>query len=151
MQVSGRAGRRFRRGKVVIQTFDAYNQIIRDVCEYDYDRMYSSQIIERKSLNFPPFCRMIKITLQHSDRKFLFAKSFDYALRLKQIFGSRMFGPQEPPVARIRNLYIQQLWLKVEKNLSFSLAKERLREMNEEFAALKDNSSLRINVDVDPV
>ncbi|MDO5760331.1 MAG: primosomal protein N' [Bacteroidota bacterium] len=150
-QVSGRAGRRNQRGKVVIQTYDPYNQILRDVCEHDYFRMYSSQITDRKRLNFPPFCKMIKITLQYKDREQLKNKSLQYALRLKEIFGSRMFGPQEPTIARIRNLYHQEIWLKIENKISYSLSKTRLREWNEEFLAQKENSSLRIYIDVDPV
>ncbi len=150
-QVSGRAGRRNKRGKVIIQTYDPYNQILRDVCEHDYKRMYSSQIIDRKRLNFPPFCRMIKITLQHKDREQLRNKALQYALRLREIFGARMFGPQEPSIARIRNLYIQEIWLKIENKISYSLSKSRLREWNEEFLAQKENSTIRIYIDVDPV
>lgn len=150
-QVSGRAGRRNKRGKVIIQTYDPYNQILRDVCEHNYKRMYSSQIIDRKRLNFPPFCRMIKITLQYKDREQLRNKALQYALKLREIFGTRMFGPQEPSVARIRNLYIQEIWLKIENKISYSLSKSRLREWNEEFLAQKENSSIRIYIDVDPV
>lgn len=150
-QVSGRAGRRNQRGKVIIQTYDPYNQILRDVCEHNYKRMYSSQIIDRKRLNFPPFCKMIKITLQHKDRELLRTKALQYALRLREIFGTRMFGPQEPSIARIRNLYIQEIWLKIENKISYSLSKSRLREWNEEFLAQKENSAIRIYIDVDPV
>ncbi len=150
-QVSGRAGRRNKRGKVIIQTYDPYNQILRDVCEHNYENMYASQIMDRKRLNFPPFCRMIKITLQHRDRKQLLSKSLQYALKLKEIFGTRMFGPQEPNIARLRNLYHQEIWLKIENKISYSLAKMRLREWNEEFLAQKENSTIRINIDVDPV
>lgn len=150
-QVSGRAGRRNQRGKVVIQTFDPYNQIIRDVCEHNYQSMYDSQMIERKNFNFPPFCRMIQITLQHRDKIFLQKKAVDYALRLKEIFGTRMFGPQEPVIARIRNLYHQVIWLKIEKKISYSKSKLRIREMNEEFLAEKENSSIRVYIDIDPI
>lgn len=150
-QVSGRAGRRNKRGKVVIQTYDPYNQIIRDVCEHNYQRMYDSQMIERKNFNFPPYCKMIQITLQHKDKIFLQKKTVEYALRLKEIFGTRMFGPQEPVIARIRNLYHQVIWLKIEKKISYSKSKLRIREMNEEFLAIKENSSIRVYIDIDPI
>ena len=150
-QVSGRAGRRNKRGKVIIQTYEPYNQVIRDVCEYNYHSMYSSQMQERKLLNFPPFCRMIKITMQHKDRNLLEQKSYEYAHRLKQIFGGRMFGPQEPVIARIKNLYNREIWLKIEKTLSYSLSKRKLRELNEEFINEKDNKTIRIQIDIDPV
>ena len=108
-------------------------------------------MIERKNFNFPPFCRMIQITLQHRDKIFLQKKAVDFALRLKEIFGTRMFGPQEPVIARIRNLYHQVIWLKIEKKISYSKSKLRIREMNEEFLAEKENSSIRVYIDIDPI
>lgn len=150
-QVSGRAGRRQQRGKVIIQTYDPYNQVIRDVCEHNYNSMYNSQIAERRQLNFPPFCRMIKIDLQHRDRVFLDSKATEYALRLRQIFGGRLFGPQEPPIARIKNLYHRVLWLKIERDISYVLAKQKLIELDEEFLSVKENSAIRVYIDVDPV
>lgn len=150
-QVSGRAGRREKRGKVVLQTFDPYHQVLRDVSEHNYSSMYSSQIQERKLLNFPPFCKMIRITLQYKDPKHLYNKSLEYALKLKEIFGARMFGPQEPTIPRIKNLYNQVIWLKIEKDIPYQVARKKVRELNEEFTAQKDNTTIRINIDVDPV
>lgn len=150
-QVSGRAGRREKRGKVVLQTFDPYHQVLRDVSEHNYSSMYSSQIQERKLLNFPPFCKMIRITLQHKDPKHLYNKSLEYALKLKEIFGARMFGPQEPTIPRIKNLYNQVIGLKIEKDIPYQVARKKVRELNEEFTAQKDNTTIRINIDVDPV
>ena len=150
-QVSGRAGRRTGRGKVIIQTYEPYNQIIRDVSEHNYESMFSHQIKERKALNFPPFCRMIKITLQHKDRYNLKNKAYEYASNLKTLFGTRMFGPQEPQIARVRNMYSQIIWLKIEKQLSYQISRTKLREFNEEFLSKADNKSLRISIDVDPI
>ncbi|MCH3924363.1 MAG: primosomal protein N' [Bacteroidales bacterium] len=150
-QVSGRAGRKNTKGKVIIQTFSPYHQAIRDVSEHNYEGMYDSQIVERKLLNFPPFCRMIKITLQHKNREELYEYAKDYAIRLRQIFGFRLFGPQEPTIARLKNLYNQEIWLKIEKQLSYSKVKVKIREMNEEFSAEKNHKNVRINIDVDPV
>ncbi len=150
-QVSGRAGRRNNEGRVLIQTFEKDNMLMQDVVQRNYRHMYDIQIKERQMMNFPPFCRMIKLTLLHRDKEFLTSKSFEYASRLRTIFGSRLFGPQEPIIARIKNYYAMEIWLKIEKSLSYASAKQRLREYNEEFLSLRVNSQLRISIDVDPV
>ena len=102
-------------------------------------------------MNFPPYCKMIKLTLQHKDREFIASKSREYALNLREIFGTRLFGPQEPVIARIKNFYSMEIWLKIEKNISYSAAKLHLRQYNEEFLAQRTNSQIRISIDVDPV
>ncbi|MBP3253974.1 MAG: primosomal protein N' [Bacteroidales bacterium] len=150
-QVSGRAGRKYGIGCVVIQTFEPGHAIMQDVVRRDYLHMYSMQIKERRMLNFPPFCRMIKITLQHKDRNFINQKSKEYALNLRHIFGARLFGPQQPVIARIKNLYSMEIWLKIEKNISYNNAKIQLLRYNEEFLSQRVNSAIRISVDVDPV
>ncbi|MBR1626589.1 MAG: primosomal protein N' [Bacteroidales bacterium] len=150
-QVSGRAGRKGVEGKVLIQTFEPYHQIMQDVINRDYKHMYESQIKERQLMNFPPFCKMIKIVLQHTDRNFIEKKSIEYALNLRKIFGGRLFGPQEPLIARIKNLYAMEIWLKIEKSISYIKAKSHLKQYNEEFLSVKENSKIRISIDVDPV
>ncbi|MBR1774271.1 MAG: primosomal protein N' [Bacteroidales bacterium] len=150
-QVSGRAGRKHKEGKVLIQTFESQHPIMQDVINRNYEHMYKMQLKERQLMNFPPYCKMIKLTLQHKDREFIASKSREYALNLREIFGTRLFGPQEPVIARIKNLYSMEIWLKIEKNISYSAAKLHLRQYNEEFLAQRTNSQIRISIDVDPV
>lgn len=150
-QVSGRAGRKGQQGKVLIQTFEPENPIMLNIMQRNYKRMYREQLRERQILNFPPFCKMIKLTLQHKNREFLRQKSMEYALHLRKIFGGRLFGPQEPIIARIKNLYAMEIWLKIEKNISYTVAKQCLRQYNEEFLIQKTNMQIRISIDVDPV
>ena len=150
-QVSGRAGRRHMKGKVLIQTFEPQNPVMKDVINRDYNHMYQMQLKERQMMNFPPYCRMIKITLQHRDRDLINRKSYEYALGLKKIFGARLFGPQEPVIARIKNLYAMDIWLKVERQLPYTAAKQRLRQYNEEFTSQRTNTQIRISINVDPV
>ncbi len=150
-QVSGRAGRKTAEGKVLIQTFEPQHLIMQDVKNRNYEHMYQLQIKERQMMNFPPFCRMIKIVLQHKDKEFIEKKSVEYARNLHKIFAARLFGPQTPIIARIKNLYAMEIWLKIEKNISYFKAKQYLKEYNEEFLAIKANNQIRISIDVDPV
>lgn len=150
-QVSGRSGRRNQKGRVIIQTFEPRHRVLTYVKDRNYEQMYKDLLIERHLMNFPPFCRMIKITIQGKNRGVVLEKSQDYAKRLQKVFGFRLLGPQEPTIARLKNLYNQVIWLKIEKKLSYSIVKTKIRETNEEFLAEKDNKNLRINIDVDPV
>lgn len=150
-QVSGRAGRKNSLGRVLIQTYEINHPILLDVVKRDYLHMFSSQMKERKMLNFPPFCRMITITLQHKDKILLNGKSVEYASFLRKIFGGRILGPQEPVIAKIKNLYNMEIWLKIEKNISYKTTKKKIKELNETFLARRVNSGLRITINVDPV
>ena len=150
-QVSGRAGRKNVKGKVLIQTFEPEHPIMQDVINRNYLHMYEMQLKERRLMNFPPYCRMIKLTLQHKNRDFIAKKSLEYASNLKKIFGARLFGPQEPVIARIKNLYAMEMWLKIEKNIPYTEAKKQLKQYNEEFLAFRTNSQIRISIDTDPV
>ena len=150
-QVSGRAGRKGKQGKVLIQTYETGNPLLQNVVSRDYWQMYDAEIKERQMMNFPPFCKIIKITLQHKDKTLLETKSMEYTRQLRKIFGGRLFGPQTPVIEKIRNYYAKEIWIKIEKKLSYQLAKQKLREYNEEFLVKRENCTIRISVDVDPV
>jgi len=149
-QVSGRAGRRQTHGKVVIQTSDPENRIIRLVLKHDYLSMFNYQSEERKLFNYPPFCRLINIILKHKDR----AKLNDFAAHLgedlKSKFGSRVLGPEFPLIPRIQLWYIKNILIKIEKDKSLAKAKAMIKEAIEKAEKLKGASSFRISVDVDP-
>jgi primosomal protein N' (replication factor Y) (superfamily II helicase) len=150
-QVSGRAGRKGKQGKVLIQTYETGNPLLQNVVSRDYWQMYDAEIKERQMMNFPPFCKIIKITLQHKDKTLLETKSMEYTRQLRKIFGGRLFGPQTPVIEKIRNYYAKEIWIKIEKKLSYQLAKQKLREYNEEFLVKRENCTIRISIDVDPV
>jgi primosomal protein N' (replication factor Y) (superfamily II helicase) len=150
-QVSGRAGRKGKQGKVLIQTYETGNPLLQNVVSRDYWQMYDAEIKERQMMNFPPFCKIIKITLQHKDKTLLETKSMEYTRQLRKIFGGRLFGPQTPIIEKIRNYYAKEIWIKIEKKLSYQLAKQKLREYNEEFLVKRENCTIRISIDVDPV
>lgn len=149
-QVSGRAGRHGHRGKVIIQTFNPYHQAIRNVIDNDYKAMYSSQITDRRVFRYPPYYRLIDITLKHRDSDTLNEGAARYASMLRQIFATRVIGPEHPNVSRIRGLYIKKILLRFERTEAIAQAKEIILNMGDDLKRDKTFSSLQIHFDVDP-
>jgi primosomal protein N' (replication factor Y) len=149
-QVAGRAGRRSKRGKVIIQTGDPDNWVILKVHEHDYEGFYKQEIIERKNYFYPPFYKVIVLTLKHKDQQKIDIAAHDLANNLKAVFKERVLGPEYPVVKRINNLYLKQITLKVEKNASDKKVKERLQQIIDSFYSIPLNKPIRIVVDVDP-
>lgn len=127
-QVSGRAGRTGSQGEVMIQTFDPKNSLYQHLIQHDYQGLYSKQIVERKAFGFPPYHRMIMLTLKHRDMQRLTAASSMLQQRLQQAFGSRVSGVILPSVARTQNMYVRQIRLMIEANANIVRAKELVRE-----------------------
>jgi len=149
-QVSGRAGRRQKIGKVIIQTSDPDNKIIRLVVNHDYKNLFRIQSDERKAFNYPPFCRMIKISLRHKDRSLLNEFAEILGRDLKNIFGKRVLGPEYPLVSRIQLWYIKNIIIKLEKEKSSAASRLLVREAVERLEKQMGASSLKIAIDVDP-
>lgn len=150
-QVGGRAGRGRDKGRVIIQTFNPFHQVFKDVCQYDYKNMYTNQIMERKLFKYPPFYHLLKIVLQSRERTLLDKLADDYVQELRKLFDTRILGPEYPPVAKIREKYHKQIILKLERERSYQQAKQYILRINEEFLSVVGNRHLRIFVDVDPV
>lgn len=150
-QVSGRAGRKGKRGKVLIQTYNPEHQIIRQVIDSDYLGMYKNELIDRRNFHYPPFYRLIHLTLRHRDKSKLHAAAHHLAGEMKKKFGNRVLGPEEPGIARIRNFYHQNIMLKLEKKASTKKAKDILKMQLEAFNVHPDYKSVRVGVDVDPM
>ena len=149
-QVSGRSGRKHKRGKVVIQAGDPENWVIRRVIEHDYIGFYGSEILERKNFFYPPFYKIIQLTLKHKDEYLLDATSALFASSLKDIFKERVLGPEYPVVKRINNLYLKNITLKIERDAPDKKVKERLQELIDAFYSVPLHKSIRMVVDVDP-
>ena len=149
-QVSGRAGRRTKTGKVVIQTSDPGNRMIRLVLNHDYRNMFRIQMDERKAFNYPPFCRMIRISVKHHDRSLLNSYSDILARDLKAEFGKRILGPEFAPVSQVQLWYIKNILIKLEREKPASRAKTYISGAIERLLREKGASALRIAVDVDP-
>ena len=127
-QVSGRAGRTGSQGEVMIQTFDPKNNLYQHLIHHDYQALYNEQIAERKAFGFPPYHRMIMLTLKHRDIGRLDAASCFLQQRLQQVFGTRVSGVIVPSIARTQNMYVRQIRLTIEATANMSRAKEMLRE-----------------------
>lgn len=150
-QVAGRAGRNKKRGKVIIQSYQPYHPIIRNVIQSEYFEMYTQQIIERRNFKYPPFYRLIQFTLKHKDKDHLNNGAAHFGKVMRTKFGDRVLGPEYPAIARIRNLYQKQILLKIEKTASIKKAKEIIKDKLIDFAQDKEFKSIRIIVDVDPI
>ena len=149
-QVSGRAGRRKNQGKVVIQTSDPLNTIIRLVIRHDYEGMFKTQIEERNTFNYPPFCRIIKISVKHKDLNLLNHYSELLGTELKKLFNKRVLGPEAPVISRAQLWYIKTIMIKIEKDKSLTKAKQLISGAIEKVEKEKKAYALRIAVDVDP-
>lgn len=149
-QLAGRAGRSPLGGKVIIQTFNPYHQVFKDVYSYDYSSMYNSQIVERKLFRYPPFYHLVRISLQCALKETLDEFAENYSQRLRAIFGGRILGPEYPPIAKVRNLYRKELMLKLEREVSYAKAKQEILRLNEEITASYPKKQVRIIVDIDP-
>lgn len=150
-QVSGRAGRKNKRGIVVLQTSNPEHPVIGQVIRNDYAAMFQTQAAERKQFSYPPFTRLIEITVRHKDVKILDTAASELAAELRKIFGKRVFGPNIPPVSRIQNFYIKNILLKIEIEASAMRAKELLKQTTELLLAHPLYKALKISIDVDPV
>ncbi len=149
-QVSGRAGRKNKRGTVIIQTWKPDHPIIRQVIRHDYDGMYRDQLKERQRYHYPPFYRLIIIKLKHAEPEKLNKAADVLARDMRAFFGKRVYGPEYPMVARVKNLYIKQIMLKIPRNAALRYEKQKLKEILLDFQTLKAYKSVRIQTDVDP-
>ncbi len=151
LQVSGRAGRRDTPGRVLIQTASPEHPILKMVIEHDYHSFFESEIAERKRYNYPPFTRVIKITTKHPDRVTALQAAEELARQLAQHMGSeRILGPERAMVERIRNKFLFEIWLKLEKDkLNIKAAKEVVKEKVGDLATSKKFKSVQVIINVD--
>jgi primosomal protein N' (replication factor Y) len=150
-QVSGRAGRKNKRGKVIIQTQNPEHSIIDEVVNNNYLSMYTNQLLDRKNFNYPPYYRLIEMKVIHKDVNMVNLASKYIADNLKQHFGKRVLGPEFPLVSRIRNLYHKTILLKIEREGSVVQAKKIISDLLVQFKSTPDFKSVRIQIDVDPM
>ncbi len=150
-QVSGRAGRRKDKGKVLIQGYNIYHPVISDVINHDYTAFYDRELFERKKFNYPPYVRLIKIQMLHLKIDVLDEGIKKFADELKKIYGKRILGPAEPHVSRIKGSYIRELLIKIEKDADIlTKVKMDIMRLTQELKSHKPYSSIRIQIDVDP-
>jgi primosomal protein N' (replication factor Y) len=150
-QVSGRAGRRGKQGKVVIQTYDPNHRVIKQVIENDYTDLYFTEMEERKSFKYPPYFRIISMDVKHRNPEILYNQAEYLANELRKHFGDRVIGPEAPLINRIRNYYIKSIMLKFERDtISIVKAKAIIRDVITQFQTTKLSKGSIIQPDVDP-
>ncbi len=149
-QVSGRAGRRQKHGKVIIQTSDPDSRIIKQVLNNDFKGMFETQLEERKLFNYPPYCRLVRIMVKHRDKTKLNELAAHLGNELRNTFGTRILGPEFPVISRIQNWYIKNILIKIEKEKPLARAKELINKAVERTQKIKGAGPSRINIDVDP-
>jgi len=150
-QVSGRAGRTKKRGKVIIQTYNPYHQILKQVTTSDYEGMYTEQLYEREQFKYPPVSRIIKVTFKHKNYNVLNEAADWFAGALRSNFGGTVLGPEYPPVARIRNQYLKHVMVKVQKVQSLAQTKANIKRIETSFKAISMYRSVRVIYNVDHV
>ena len=149
-QVSGRAGRRNNRGKVIIQTADPSHIILRQALKHDYNAMCRAQLEERELFGYPPFTRIIKIVLKHRDINELNMASQHLTDTLRDYLGSNVLGPEFPAVMKVQKQYLKTVLIKLGREFSASRVKEVVRKTIEAELKIRRPGLLRIHADVDP-
>lgn len=149
-QVSGRAGRRNSRGRVIIQTSDPSHTILRQALKHDYKAMCRAQLDERELFGYPPFTKIIKIVLRHRDLDELNMASRRLADALRGHLGGSVLGPEFPAVMKVQKQYLKTVLIKMGRELSASRVKEVVRKAIEAELKIQRQGMLRIHADVDP-
>jgi len=149
-QVSGRAGRREKRGRVIIQTMDPEHPVIRFILNNDYEGLYKEQMEERELFGYPPFKRMIRISFRHKIPSFLDGATDVAGKELKKIFANRVYGPQYPAVRKVQNMFIKHIFLKIEREASYERARVLINRVLDDISSNEVYRTIRISIDVDP-
>ena len=150
-QVSGRAGRKNKRGLVILQTKQKESSVIRQVVHNDYLSLYGDLIAERQEFRYPPYNHLVYIFLKHRQDAVVQTAAMTLGSILRQWFGSRVLGPDKPSVAKVKQQNIRKLVLKLELGIDMKKAREYLLLAKQQMLTDKRYSSLQIYFDVDPL
>ena len=152
-QVSGRAGRRDKPGTVIIQTSNPTHPLLLTILKYDYQNFYDAQLADRYQHDYPPFARLIEITIKHADKKIcrLTADALTNQLR-ESMAGVKIFGPGEPMISKIRNQFLLSILIKIPRGKSdLPSLKRSIKSTIQHLLKIKEHRNTRIVLDVDPV
>lgn len=150
-QVAGRAGRREKPGTVIVQTWKPEHEVLKHVVNHDYEGFYEFELEQRARYGYPPFTRIIHITLKHEKQTALDPAADMLAHWLRPVFGERILGPEYPPVGRIRNMFQKRLMLKMEHSASPQKVKSALKDALDRFFDEHPLKNFRVVIDVDPI
>jgi len=150
-QVAGRAGRRKKRGKVLIQTYNPEHPVIQEIITNNFQKLYRRESEERKRFIYPPFFRMINIQLKHKKPRVVHDAARYMAMQLKSVLGNRVVGPAEPGIARVKGYYRQNITIKIEKKAkAIQIAKTQILHQKSMLKTSDGYKSVRVKIDVDP-
>ena len=148
-QVAGRAGRSEKQGKVVIQTYNPNHNTIQQVTNHNYNGMYKEQLYDRQIYKYPPYFRIIKLTIKHKD----FDKLKEGSMWLYQVLSQNLnipvLGPEEPAISRIRNEYIRTILIKIPQDMHLGNTKKTIQKMLNSFEAVAQYRAIKVVVNVD--
>tara|TARA_B110000037_G_scaffold19231_1_gene20260 strand:+ start:27515 stop:29980 length:2466 start_codon:yes stop_codon:yes gene_type:complete len=148
-QVAGRAGRTDTRGKVIIQTYNPHHTILQQVSINDYASMFAEQLEERRIYKYPPYCRLVKLTIKHKDYNKVNEGAEWLATSLRHVFKANVLGPEFPVVSRIRNQYHKNILIKIPQNQSLVKTKSVLQKIKLRFLSTRDFRAVRLLINVD--
>lgn len=150
-QVAGRAGRRGKRGLVILQTKSANQPVVQQVVRNDYKAFFRDLMEERRTFQYPPFYRLINVFLKHRYEDVASTAALEMSSRMREVFGERVLGPDRPAISRVNRLHIRKIVLKLENGIDHKKVREYLHSM--QLQLLKDSryGALQIYYDVDPV
>ena len=149
-QVAGRAGRKGKRGVVVLQTKDTEQPVVRQVADNDWRAFYAQMMAERRLFHYPPFYKLIYVFLKHKDENRADTAALEMGGRLRQWLGARVLGPDKPSVQKVRTMFIRKIMLKLEPGIDMGRVRQCLLAAKQQMEQDKRYSSLMIYFDVDP-
>lgn len=152
-QVSGRAGRREKAGKVIIQTSSPTHPVLMDIIKNTPERFYEKELLDRQQHGYPPFTRIIEITIKHLDKKQSVASAATLSNLLRsELSGVRILGPAEPSIGKIRNLFLMTILIKIPRGKAdLAAIKHKITELIQHIVKEKEHRNSRFVIDVDPV
>lgn len=150
-QVSGRAGRKSAQGLVILQTRDTSLPVISQVVRHDYSAFSKDQLEERQLFNYPPFCHLVYVYLRHKHDEVVEAASADLGKMLRAWFGSRVLGPDKPSVARVKDMCIRKIVLKLENGIDLPKVRSYLLDARGRMEHDSRYGTVKIYFDVDPL
>lgn len=150
-QVAGRAGRKGKQGKVIIQTYEPSHPVLQDVLRNNFRGLYEKQMINRRQFGYPPFYRLVMIKLKHKDFRKLNPAATALSSMLRPIFKQDLLGPEYPIVSRVKNLYIKQMLIKFNREHNAQQVKDIIMKQIKLFQLNPEYKSVMVQIDVDPM
>ena len=150
-QVSGRAGRKNKQGKVIIQTSQPQHPVLLEVVQNSFTQLFNRQMAERQLFRYPPYFRLVKVVIKHQNRDRLNLAANQLAEKLRKLFGFNILGPEYPLVGRIQSWYQKEIWVKLERDHKLGQSKKKIMAEIKAVKALPNHGNLVIYADVDPM